>query len=280
MPSTRTPTTFLEARVASLARQVPHGEEAPTPEMAMALLGESPDWKEAPDELRAMFGFKWAEKLRRFGFNPKNVLDIGANKGNFARQANVSWPEAQFVCFDGSNLSTYWTDLMDSPNAKMNVAILDSTEHDADWFENPEEKYSTGNSLLKERTGFFREVQATKRRTKTLDGAVEELGFAPGSFELVKLDVQGAELNVMRGASKILAGTKAVLLEMPFAGQYNQGAPSFAEIVKFMDEAGFSPLSVAEVHTVKEVDLQVDFLYVRKDGDIAKLIQHNIDSAA
>ena len=52
-----------------------------------------------------------------------------------------------------------------------------------------------------------------------------------GACDLLKLDVQGAELRVLQGAARCLAQAQAVLLELSVAGTFNAGAASFAEHV-------------------------------------------------
>jgi hypothetical protein len=51
------------------------------------------------------------------------------------------------------------------------------------------------------------------------------------------VDVQGAELVVLGGAEKILANAVYVVLETSLFETY-KGAPSFADVVRFMQERG------------------------------------------
>jgi hypothetical protein len=39
-------------------------------------------------------------QLRDWGFNPKRILDIGAYRGDFARESLDIWPIATVVCFE------------------------------------------------------------------------------------------------------------------------------------------------------------------------------------
>ena len=71
-------------------------------------------------------------------------------------------------------------------------------------------------------------------RSSTLDDT-----FPDEVFQLVKMDVQGAELAAVRGGSRLLANTMFLLLELPWYGQYNEGVASFAEHVAALDAAGF-----------------------------------------
>jgi len=117
--------------------------------------------------------------------------------------------------------------------------------------------------MFRERTAFFRETPPTRQRAQTLDGFLQRSGWlAP--FELVKLDVQGAELAILAGGPTVLANAEFVLMEMPFASQYNSGAPSFAEYVTFMDRAGFVPFHLPELHRSAGLVVQIDIVWTRR----------------
>ena len=102
--------------------------------------------------------------------------------------------------------------------------------------------------------------------------------------DLLKLDVQGAELRVLQGATRCLARAEAVLLELSVAGSYNLGAPSFAEHVAYLDTKGFSLFDVGEQHRMSGASLtaegllfQLDLLFVRKGGRFTRAAQSVID---
>jgi FkbM family methyltransferase len=71
----------------------------------------------------------------------------------------------------------------------------------------------------------------------------------PGPFQgplLVKLEVQGAELDVLSGMPKLLAAADAVLVEVSFAPLYDGQADPSA-VVSHLLAAGFSLTGVARV---------------------------------
>ena len=80
---------------------------------------------------------------------------------------------------------------------------------------------------------------------------------------LLKLDVQGYEIEVLKGGARALAEAEAFLLEVPLL-QYNEGAPLFAEVVEFMKDAGFVAFDICG-QVRRETDgalFQVDILFV------------------
>ena len=203
------------------------------------------------------------------------------------------FPLADLVLVDGNNNTHHWNNLLRARaaaggQARGAVAILDREERTANWYTHGNRDADTGASLLKEQTAAFADTAGVERRTQTLDGLLARLhgGEQPGMCDLLKLDVQGAELRVLQGATRCLAQAEAVLLELSVAGSYNLGAPSFAEHVAYLDSNGFSLFDVGEQHRMSGASLtakpkgllfQLDLLFVRKGGRFIRAGQTVID---
>lgn len=71
-----------------------------------------------------------------------------------------------------------------------------------------------------------------ERRTVRLDANES------GLVDLLKIDVQGAQNQVIDGASGLMAQVAVVEVECEFVAQY-EGAPLFADTAKLLDAAGF-----------------------------------------
>ena len=65
---------------------------------------------------------------------------------------------------------------------------------------------------------------------------------------------------------------------MPFMGEYNKNVPNFFEHIKFMNEIGFIPYDICEIHKVNEILFQVDFIFIRKDHHLTKVVQNTINN--
>ena len=72
----------------------------------------------------------------------------------------------------------------------------------------------------------------------TLDRWCEENQIDPRRVDILKLDVQGAELQALQGARKLLETTKVVYLEVSFVPIYKEG-PLFGEIDAFLSRCGY-----------------------------------------
>jgi len=78
---------------------------------------------------------------------------------------------------------------------------------------------------------------------KTLDGLVADFllarpTFTMGHFDVLVVDVQGAELEVLRGAERTLAAMKVVWCEVAHAELY-RGNARFEDVQSYLSERGF-----------------------------------------
>lgn len=81
--------------------------------------------------------------------------------------------------------------------------------------------------------GMVRTVETSTVRTRRLDDIAEVK-----AIDYMKVDVQGAELDVLGGATRLLRGTVVVEAEVEFEPLY-KGQPLFGDIDRFMREQSF-----------------------------------------
>jgi len=67
--------------------------------------------------------------------------------------------------------------------------------------------------------------------------------------DFVKLDTQGSELDILKGAPKELFNkANYIYTECPLV-EYNEKAPDIKEYLKTMDELGYYPCDICETHS-------------------------------
>jgi FkbM family methyltransferase len=82
---------------------------------------------------------------------------------------------------------------------------------------------------------------------------------------LIKIDTQGYELEVLKGATDLLPQTAGLQIELSLAPLY-EGAPTFVEMMQYLQAAGFEPFGMVPVFRDIRTGrlLQVDGFFTRK----------------
>lgn len=172
------------------------------------------------------------------GFRPIGIVDVGANVGDWTRMATTIFPDVPVAMLDGNR--DFESALRETartlgPRGTYAIGVLGPEARDAVPF------YSlgSGSGVLPELTSFDREVREVPMTT--LDATMRTIGGLSDSTAgplLIKMDVQGFELEVLRGGQETLSRTGLLIIEASLL-QYNEGAPLLAEVIAFMQTAGF-----------------------------------------
>jgi FkbM family methyltransferase len=198
--------------------------------------------------------------LKEKGYTPDLILDIGAEKGDWTKNVLQIYPDAKYQLFEPipyAELSQFISDKITVFNV-----ILNDKEGEVDWFE----MRNTGDSIFREKGHNFKGCVPVKRHAITLQHIVEQYHETemPKNV-LIKIDCQGAELPIMKGAPRsMLDRADFIILEIPLFGQYNEGVPDFLEHIRYMDSIGFIPYDIAEHHYINGFNRQVDMIFISK----------------
>lgn len=212
-------------------------------------------------------------QVKKMGCTPGTVIDVGAAFGTFTKECHKIFPDVHYVLVEPIEeyLPVLSKVVNAIPHAKNVTAVV--AGEDGRTFLNVHHDL-VGSSLYREVEegtdidGVLREVRAI-----TLDRLVGE-GSAPPPF-LVKIDVQGAELDVLGGGEKTLAGTEYVLLEVSLFHFFRQG-PEFCDVVAYMKSKGFVPYDIygLQYRPLDGALSQIDIAFVKEDGQFRKSHQY------
>jgi FkbM family methyltransferase len=200
--------------------------------------------------------------LRDKGFNPKTIIDCGAYVGRWTQMARRIFPDAVFLMLEANPAKERrLKEVQEAAPAttRYAIAVIGAESRPSVRFYQME----SGSSVFEEQSGVPRNIMESPMRT--LDEIVLEKNLTDVHF--IKLDVQGYELEILKGAPEALRTVLAVLMEVSFL-QYNAGAPLFAEVIRFMDERGFVVYDIGSLVRWQGDNslLQADLLFVRKDS--------------
>jgi FkbM family methyltransferase len=181
--------------------------------------------------------------IKRFGFDPKHILDVGANHGNWTREAVRYFPKAHCTLVE--------------PQDDLKVHIQDLVDRGVDihWI-------SAGASdkpgifplhiLGPDHSSTFLKVPRTESESlRTIEVPLRTLNEIVASSslptpEMVKIDAEGLDLKVLAGASELFGKTEIFFVEASI-GQADFENTAWALIQK-MGEAGYRLIDITDLN--------------------------------
>jgi FkbM family methyltransferase len=181
------------------------------------------------------------------------ILDIGANKGQFTKKALTAYPNATVHAFEPqSNLAVRLERL---PRVKVYQHGLGSCE-DTLAFNIADN--SGASSFLAASDNYVRDnpnhkiCNVESVDIKALDDVVT------GSFFIAKIDVEGYEVEVLKGARNTLSNTKYIVIEVSL-NRTDTIENLFAHVCLLLDDThridGFSNVVYGKNNRLSSVDL-------------------------
>lgn len=182
---------------------------------------------------------------------PLTLVDVGVRWGFEPRWAALV-PSARLIGFDAdeAECERLRASHRDVPGVTFAAAALSDREGQARLHLTEEPASSSlfepDAELIARRRGMetMREVARTTIATTTLEAWARTAGV--GWIDGLKLDVQGAELAILRGAGALLDGVRVLDLEVEFNPIY-RSQPLFADVDAFLRERGFALWRLGEL---------------------------------
>jgi FkbM family methyltransferase len=198
------------------------------------------------------------------------VIDVGSNRGQFAVFARRRWPDARLLCFEPLPLPREVLTRLADELGNVQVFPYALSNESGERMMQVAQADDSSSLLVATRrqveafpdTAGVDEIEVDVRR---LDEVVATSDLP--HLILMKIDVQGAELDVLRGASGLLDGVRDILVECSLVELY-EGQPLIDEVVLFAREHGFRMIGVSPTWRSPDgVPLQSDVLFSRVGPD-------------
>ncbi|MCP4709473.1 MAG: FkbM family methyltransferase [Planctomycetes bacterium] len=204
------------------------------------------------------------ERIKKQQISVRQIIDVGAAKGQWTRECIEVWPGANYFLIepraensdrlkqlgDEHRQVKYWIGGLGAMPGSMDLYVHD------------------------EQSSFFKsEFSATANRCqkkveiRTLDSFLEAGEIV--SPDLIKLDVQGYEIEVLKGAEKCLENAEFLLIEVLYREIYESG-PLAHEVISWVGARGFRILDICS-YTQRPLDgelAQSDMLFARENSQV------------
>lgn len=202
------------------------------------------------------------------GATVEHVIDAGANRGRTADRYLSLFPQAKVHCFEptpaiAAELSSRFAD--NSRVQVSEVALSDragvqtlniNTSQDTNSLLGSTKINATSDELC-------RTVDSVDVQTMTLDAYADANQLS--RIGLLKMDVQGSEINLLEGSRKLLSGGSIDLIytETYFQRQY-ENQPLFGDLSKFLEGFQFELIDLFDPYYNSDCLLWCDAVFRRK----------------
>jgi FkbM family methyltransferase len=202
------------------------------------------------------------KKLKALDYAPKTALDIGAYEGKWATTFRHIFNDCNILMIEGqTGKEKYLKALAEKyHNIDYNIVLLGSAVQPVKF-----NIYETASSVLEENNNTNAKVE--ERCLDTLDNLVKGSIYSAPDF--IKIDTQGYELEILKGAENSISNASAVLLEVSLLDIY-KNCPLVNDVMSFMAKHNFVLYDICSLmrRPLDGALYQSDFLFVRKDSPL------------
>lgn len=211
-------------------------------------------------------------RLGKYVNNPNLVIDIGGNIGNYTNEILTRYPNANVHIFEPAKVN--YNKLIDrfdsSKNVKINNYAVSNKNGEGKLFS---DVVGSGLASLTQRKldhfGLDHDIIENIKIIKFSDYWNNELSNA--IIDIVKIDVEGHELDVLNGFEEALVKTKLVQFE--FGGCNLDTHTTFQEFYYYFNSRNFeilriTPFGLQKIKEYNEIDeyyLTTNFICVNKN---------------
>ena len=220
------------------------------------------------------FAFKYAsapnmelglKQAKALGLDCREILDIGGYHGDWSRMAHTIWPQSRITIVEANRQKK---EILQKVANEIDADLIIEVLGAEDGAEVEFNLMESGSSVFEENSPLQRTKE--KRHVRTLDSM-----FPDQKFDLIKIDVQGYEIEVLKGAHKVLANCKSLILEVSLI-EINESCPLISEVLAFMSDCGFTTYEILEIHRrpLDRAMNQIDVLFIRKNSALIENKSH------
>jgi FkbM family methyltransferase len=200
-------------------------------------------------------------QLRHFGFIPSHVLDVGAYRGDWTKICLDVFPGANITCIEPQDECQ--ENLRELATRNSNIQIIQMLLGRSVRDIVPFNEMGSGSSVLSN-------CQRGHTREMTSIDALIEWGYCQPP-ELLKLDVQGYELEILEGYKRHFDACQVIQSEISLV-PIIEGAPLLHDVVNYLHERRFVMFDVDELIRAPSDGAvwQIDALFCRMDSRLRK----------
>lgn len=206
------------------------------------------------------------DTLKKMGFTPHHIVDVGANHGTWTREALRYFPKAYYTLLEPQNwLKKSFQDILDN-NSKVQFYPFGAGEKEGSFqftIVDRDDSCSFRYSQEEAKAAGFEQIEIP---VVTLNSLLSNSDVPVP--DIIKIDAEGLDIQVLKGASDFFGKTEIFMVE---AGVVNKSFDnSFLKLINFMDENNYRLFEITDINRPfqPQVLWLVELVFVKKNGFI------------
>ncbi|HVS53338.1 MAG TPA: FkbM family methyltransferase [Opitutaceae bacterium] len=181
--------------------------------------------------------------LKRFGFAPRSIVDVGANRGDWTRTARAHFPAAEFLLVEPqAHLRAHVADLLQTGRVRWVTAGAGDRAGNFPLTIAPHDVSS--NFGMTPEAAAAHGYPQTMVEVHTLDEIVRRAGVPLP--EMVKIDAEGFDLKVLDGAPSLIGRTDIFFLEAAVCATGIEN--TMAAVIARMTQLGYRMIDITDLN--------------------------------
>ena len=176
------------------------------------------------------------EDIKARGLEPRGIIDVGANRGDWTVMALSVFPDARVMMIEPQREMRAFLSQLCAMNPKVQWVEAGAGRERGELAQTIWDDLAASSFVPQASEEAIRAGRQRLTPVVTINELLRERpDFMP---DLVKLDVQGYELEALKGASDLFGRTEVMILETSLY-RFMPGMPMTADCIQFMAERGY-----------------------------------------
>ncbi len=210
--------------------------------------------------------FTFYNNLKQIGFEPKHIVDVGANHGTWTRETLKYFPDAYYTLLEPQ----YWMqdsikDLLENnKKIKFNAVGAGAQEGTFNFtIVNRDDSCSFRYTEAEAKAEGFEQIEVP---VVTLNNLLAQSNLP--TPDIIKIDAEGLDIEVLKGTSNYFGQTEIFMVEVGIVNKFFDN--SFLTMVKYMDSNGYTLFDITDLNRpfTPAVLWLAELVFVKKNGYI------------
>lgn len=200
---------------------------------------------------------------------PINLIDIGANVGDFTKDFLMFFPRAKkVICFEPicKLIPEIQKNVQDKRVSIINAGLSSKAKKITINYPENNTTLASFHTYNKNVNEFYKVAKTISEKVKVLK--LDEIcsDFSKTQPFIIKIDTQGHEIDVIKGGLKVISKASILILECSFVSEYEEKAPSFLMASKLLESINFYPIIFQKYNRkISSYAFERDVIFVKKD---------------